>query len=199
MFLNLSNLAKHIFVLILSFMLLVPCVWLLNKSYYISISKVNTWEEKEVIGLLTFILSRSDQKAIRDNLDKNLESVRYLGIKIDNGSDTYIDKKINGAEVDVSSTNKYQINGYNVSISRRKYPTYLSDYKKYLSCFYLPNISVYKDDYKRWNDGKSLLYHRNLVFFIAHCFVLFMLEIILVTVSVKYRMNQILASVDNNN
>lgn len=199
MFLNLSNLAKHIFVLILSFMLLVPCVWLLNKSYYISISKVNTWEEKEVIGLLIFILNRSDQKAIRDNLDKNLESVRYLGVKIDNGSDTYIDKKINGAEVDVSSTNKYQINGYNVSVSRRKYPTYLSDYKKYLSCFYLPNISVYKDDYKRWNDGKSLLYHRNLVFFIAHCFVLFMLEIILVTVSVKYRMNQILASVDNNN
>lgn len=198
MFFKRNNVVKHLIIILISFLLLMPCVWLLNKSYYTSISKVNYWEEKEIIGLLTFILNNTNKETIRTDLNKSLDSIRFLAIRIQRGTETYIDKKIDGSDIDPASMTTYPINGYNVSVARRVYPTYMSDYKKYLSCFSFSAISIYKDNNKRWNDGRSLLYHRNLIFVIAHFFIILMLEILLLTASVKYRMSQILTSLDRN-
>lgn len=191
-----KNIVIHSVILIMSFMLLVPCVWLLNASYYTSISKVNYWEEREVVGLLTYILNNSDVNSIRGKLNKSMDSIRYLAIKIDNGPNIIVDKKIEGAQVDTSTTNTYDINHFKVMISRRMYPEYTSDYDRYLKCYKEIGIYFTSDINKILNDSKSFLYHRNLIILITHLALIFMLEIVVLCISVKYRLSQLMLSID---
>src|SRR6266567_8041341 len=119
MFFTLRNLVRHVVILLISLILLIPSVWLLNVSYYTSISKVNYCEEKEVVGLLTFILSNTDINIIKKKLNSNIDAIRFLALRIENGSETIVDKKIEGALVDTTTTKTYNINNYKVMTSRR--------------------------------------------------------------------------------
>lgn len=186
-----KNLIIHLVVISISFLLLMPSVWLLNKSYYTSISKVNYWEEKQIVGLLSYILKNMDVSATKVELINSMESVKFLAIKIERGSEVIIDKKIDGAKVDDDSTKIYKINNYKISIMRRKYPDYLSDYKKYLNCFLALNYDMYTNKSSLLNDNKSFLYHHNLVILIVHLVLILIVEIMLLNISIKYRFHQI--------
>jgi|GEM_PF-6666695 len=176
MFFEFRNLIRHFIVLIISFMILFPCMWVLNKSYYTSISKVNYWEEKEIVGLLTYILSHTDNTEIENSLGENLDNIEFFDIKILKNGKSVVHKKMKHG-IDLSSTNRYSVNKYEMYVTKRTYPTYIDDYKRYLSALF--------------KDQSKLSLHRNLVLVVAHFNILLLLEICLICISVKYKLQTI--------
>jgi len=183
--------------------MLMPVLWVLNKNYYITIRNVNYWEEKEVVGLIKYILENTNYGLVKDNLKGALEDIRYLAITIKKGNNVIIDKGIEEETVDRGYVGHYEVNDYEILVRRRNYPDYFEDYKNYVRALN-PWNSVYwkqnKDESKvglnRYiknlaGDKKSVLHHLNLTILISQLAIIFFLETIFLLISIKHRLRTI--------
>ena len=185
MFLTKKNLGRHFTVLILSFIFLFPCVWLLNKSYYTTIDKVNYWEQKQIVSLLSFILKNSKESTVKNTLHASLTDINFFEIKIKHNNVLVIDKPLQKYELDEASTKLFYVADYQIQITKRKYHSFVDDYKHYINTLFTkPN---------------NLFDHRSLVIFLAHLTILLILEILLMVISVKFRLKKLTTSISQKN
>jgi hypothetical protein len=155
----------------------------LNKSYYTTINKVNYWEQKQIVALLDFALKNVEGKTIKNDLIKSLESVNFFEIQIKLNDSIIVDKRLQKYELDPTSTNVYSVNNYTIHITKRKYYSFLDDYIHYIKTLL--------------TQPKYLFDHRSIVIFLAHLNVLLLLELILIVVSVKYRLKKLTKSINS--
>jgi len=177
MFFTFNNILRHVVVLVVSFALLFPCVWLINKSYYTSISRVNYWEEKEIVSLLTFILKNTESDKIKKDLMGSLNEINFFDIKVQHNNEIIVDKPLTKYDLDVSSTASYLIDKYKIIITKRMYHSFVYDYKRYLKILF--------------TEPTKLAVHQVLVVFVVHLNLILLLEILMITISVKYRLSKL--------
>lgn len=184
MFITWKNVIRHIVILLLSFFVLLPAVWLSNKSYYTSISKVNYWEEKQITELIGFALRHSELTKVRNDLESALNSAKFFDIAIYRGQDLILHKKLAKYVPDIDAKNEYAVDDYKIVISRRVYSSYLDDYKRYIETLF--------------TDIGNLLLHQNFIILTIHLNILLILELIVVYMSIKYKLHVLKRTIQSN-
>jgi hypothetical protein len=174
-----KNWKKHLFLLGLSVIFLYPLVGYLNKSYYTTISRVNYWEEKTIVSLITHILTSEENPS---NLDEALGSIKFFDIKIVKNGELLIHKNLEKLQENEEQINNYKIKQYELIIAKRKYATANDDYLYYL---------------KAWATPEKLFGNRTLTVLLGNLVILFLLELIWLVFSIKFRMNQLQLFVEN--
>lgn len=185
MFFSYKNFVRHILVILLSFSLLLPCVWMINKSYYTSIFMVNFWEEKEIISLLTFILKNTEPNKINNDLLVALNEIKFFDIKIFRNTSLVLHKPLEKYEIDLKSARAHEVENYKVLISKRAYHSFYYDYKRYINTLF--------------THPSKLVVHQILVIFVVHLNLILLLEIALLNISIKYRLKKLSESISTNN
>jgi hypothetical protein len=183
MFFTFKNLIRHLVILVLSFALLFPSVWALNKSYYTTISKVNYWEEKQLASLLTFIVANTQEKIVKNELLESLNQINFFSIQIKHNDTVIIDKPLKKYEADSSTTKNYKAKGYTIEITKRKYHSFIDDYVHYIDTLF--------------TKPSNLMEHRSLVVLMAHLNLLLILEILLLVISIKFRLKKLTNSLNS--
>jgi len=183
MFLTIKNIFRHLLIIIFSFVVLLPAVWLSNKSYYTSISKVNYWEEKQIVGLISYALKYSDQYNIQNNLNNSISDINFFDITISKNNNIILHKKLVKYKIDLASTKSYKVNDFDIRIAKRMYNTSLEDYYRYIKVIF--------------TDIGKLFVHQYLVIFIIHLNILLIFELFIVYLSINYRFKRLRRSIDN--
>lgn len=175
----LKNKIKHLAIFIVSAFLLYPLVSFLNTSYYTTISRVNYWEEKSIVSLLTYILNSSEKEKIK-SLESNLEDIKYFDIEILHKNEMIIHKRLNNFSPDIKNKSEYEANDFKIVIAKRKYDTAQDDYIYYLNA---------------WLSPSKLLGNRTFTVLLGHLTIFFFLELIWIVSSIQFRLNQLQKSI----
>lgn len=174
-----KNKLKHLIILVLSTLLLYPLVSFLNASYYTTISRVNYWEEKSIVSLISYILNNTDNERVA-TLKENLEDIKYFEIKITYNEKIIIHKELNNFLPDLDKKTEYEIKGYKLILAKRKYDTAQDDYIYYLNAWMYPS---------------KLIGNRIFTILLGHMTIFFLLELIWIVLSVQFRLNQLKKSI----
>ncbi len=180
------NIARHLIVFALTFIFILPVVYLHNKSYYKSIERVNYYEQKEIVSLLRYAVENTPVETLKSKMGDCLKEIRYLNITIKYKDEIIINKPIERYETNESSRESFTSGDYEISIAKRIYPGTWEDYKVYLNSILPWNWFLLSGETSHIGDN------RNLPLLFSHLAIWFFLEIILLYFSVRYRHKQLI-------
>ncbi|MBI5360369.1 MAG: hypothetical protein HZA48_07270 [Planctomycetes bacterium] len=189
------NIIRHLIVFTLTFIFILPAVYLHNKSYYTSIRRVNFYEQQQVGSLLKYAVEHTSKETLKTKIDSYLQEVRWLHVTIKYKDELLVDKPIKYKKK-LLPTNEllreyYPVGDYQISIAPRIYAGTWEDYKVYVNSI-LP-----------WNwfllsgSPDHIADNRNLPLLFSHLAIWFFLEITLLYFSVRYSYKQLIKQIKN--
>ena len=178
-----KNKLKHLLLMIISTILVFPVVGFLNASYYTTISKVNYWEEKSIVSLISLIVKNNPDRNKVELMKPSLESINFFDIKILLGNDVIIHKPLGNNTPATGSQSVYDLENYKLILTRRIYASAQDDYIYYI---------------KRWMNPSKLFENRTLTVLFGHLTIFLFLELVWVVLSIKFRLNQLQSSITHS-
>ena len=123
------NIIRHLIVFALTFIFILPAVYLHNKSYYKSIERVNHYEQMEIVSLLKYAVENTPIETLKSKIGGYLKEIKYLHVTIKYKNEIVVDQSIKHYETNESLRKEDTFGDYTILIAPRIYAGTWEDYK----------------------------------------------------------------------